>query len=73
MLNVTATEADAPGYVTVWPCGEAQPLASSLNVVPGVDVANAVVTKVGVGGQVCLSSLQPVHLIADVNGYEPAS
>ena len=73
VLNVTGTEAEAPGYVTVWPCGQERPVASNLNVVPGRDLPNAVLTKVGAGGKVCLSSQGPVHLLADLAGYYPAA
>ena len=54
VLNVTATDAVSAGYVTVWPKGEARPVASSLNFLPVVPVANSVVAKVGVDGKVSL-------------------
>jgi bacillolysin len=69
VLNVTVTDAQGPGFVTVFPCGSAQPNASSLNYVVGSTVANAVIVKVGAGGQVCLFTQSPINLIADVNGY----
>jgi hypothetical protein len=72
-LNVTVTDPSAAGYVSVFPCGEARPNASSVNYVTGSTVANAVISKVGVGGKVCLFSLATTHLIVDVNGYVPAS
>ncbi|HEX3089486.1 MAG TPA: M4 family metallopeptidase, partial [Ilumatobacteraceae bacterium] len=72
VLNVTVTDPQAAGFVTVFPCGSAQPNASSLNYVAGATVANAVVVKVGDGGQVCLFTQSATHLIADVNGYFPA-
>ena len=31
VLNVTGTEADAPGYVTVWPCGAPRTVGSPEN------------------------------------------
>ena len=34
-MNVTVVEPDAPGYVTVWPCGDDQPTASNLNYAGG--------------------------------------
>ena len=71
VLNVTVTDPQAAGFVTVFPCGSAQPNASSLNYVAGATVANAVVVKVGDGGQVCLFTQSATHLIADVNGYFP--
>ena len=69
VLNVTATNVDGEGYVTVWPCGVAQPNASSLNYLAGATIPNAVVTKIGTGGKVCFYSFAAVDLIVDVNGY----
>src|SRR5215471_4304227 len=34
-LNLTATDAMAPGFLTAWPCGQAMPATSVLNFVPG--------------------------------------
>ena len=73
MLNVTITQPAGSGYVTVFPCGETRPNASSVNYVAGATVANAVITKVGVRGKVCLFTLAATHLVVDVNGYVPAS
>jgi len=67
-LNVTAVGAQAKGFVTVYPCGVETPAASNLNYQPGVNVPNAVLTKVGDGGKVCLFTLSPLDLIVDVNG-----
>jgi photosystem II stability/assembly factor-like uncharacterized protein len=69
MLNVTATEAKAAGYITVFPCGGPRPLASNVNYLAGSTVANSVIVKTGDGGKVCLFSLATTHLIVDVNGY----
>ena len=71
VLNVTVTEAIAPGFVTVYPCGIAPPLASNLNYRSGATVANAVIVKVGSGGKVCLLNTGPTQLVVDVNGYLP--
>src|SRR5947207_8404 len=73
VLNVTVTDPTGPGFVTVWPCGEPQPLASNLNYVAGQTVPNLVITKVGSGGKVCLFTMSPADLIADVSGYFPAT
>jgi len=69
VLNVTVTETQAPGYVTVWPCGSTRPTASSLNFVAGSTVANGVISKIGDGGKVCLFVSNPTQLIVDVAGY----
>jgi hypothetical protein len=60
------------GYVTVYPCGARLPNASNLNHVPGVAVANTVVTKLGTAGTVCLYTYGAAHLLVDVSGYFPA-
>ena len=69
VLNVTVTEAQSAGYVTVWPCGSDRPNASNLNFVTGSTVPNNVISKIGVGGKVCLYVSQATHLLADVAGY----
>ena len=39
VMNVTVTNPAAAGFVTVWPCGQPQPLASNLNYVGGPERA----------------------------------
>ena len=70
VLNVTATNATAPSYVTAWPKGASQPVASNLNFVAGQTVPNRVVVKVGTGGMITLfNAAGSVDLVADVNGW----
>jgi hypothetical protein len=71
VLNITVTEAQGPGFITVFPCGSDRPNASSLNYITGSTVPNAVISKVGAGGAVCLFTLNATHLLVDVNGYLP--
>lgn len=69
-VNVTVDQPTASGFLTVWPTGEAQPLASSHNFVGGLTVANLVLAKVGAGGQVSIyNSAGDTHIVADVVGY----
>lgn len=49
-LNVTAVFPGEPGFVTVFPCGEALPTASNINFLGSGVYPNAVISKVGVGG-----------------------
>ncbi len=70
-MNVTVTEATAPGFVTVFPCGAAQPTSSNLNFVTGSTIPNAVITKIGTGGTVCVFTQQAIQLVVDVNGAFP--
>jgi hypothetical protein len=69
VLTVTVTEPVAAGFVTVFPCGSARPLASNVNFGAGSTVANSVVSGVGVGGAVCVFTLVNTHLVVDVDGY----
>jgi hypothetical protein len=70
VLNVTGTEATAPGFVTVWPCGQPRPTASSLNLDAGATTPNLAFVKVGNGGSVCLYSQSGTHVVADLEGFE---
>lgn len=72
-LNVTAVDARNPGFLTVYPCGTPRPNASSVNFTTGQTVANAVVSRVGVGGRVCIFTQAATDLIVDVNGWFGAS
>lgn len=70
VLNVTVTEPTAVSFLTAWPAGEARPLASNLNYVPGQTVPNLVAVKVGEGGRVNLyNDLGSVHVVADMAGW----
>jgi Repeat of unknown function (DUF5650) len=72
-LNVTAVDAAADGFATVFPCGLARPNASNLNYVAGRTRANAAIAKIGTGGKVCVFVSAATHLIVDVNGLFPAT
>ena len=69
VLNVTATEATAAGFVTVWPDG-IRPTTSSLNL-EAVDQTrpNLVTVPVGSDGSVRIFSQSGTHLVADLFGY----
>ena len=73
VLNVTVTEAQGAGFVTVYPCGTPIPTASNLNYVAGSTIANLVISKVGTDGNVCIYNSEGTHLVVDVDGYFPAA
>ena len=73
VLNVAVTGTERAGYLTVYPCGAPRPLASNLNYSAGQTIANTVTSKVGANGKVCIYTSGPTHLIADINGYFPAT
>ena len=68
VLNVTVTEPAGNGYLTVYPCGIDPPLASNVNFVAGQTIPNAVLTKVGTNGTVCIFNSQSAQIIVDING-----
>ena len=60
VLNVTATQTRAGGYLTVWPADTAMPVASNLNVPgAGYTVANQVIARVTTDASVCTRSRAP--------------
>src|SRR5690606_26041140 len=69
VVNLTATQAAAPGHVTAYPCGQPQPTTSVLNYQPGRDVANTTIVDIGTDGKICLYTLTDVHLVVDVQGH----
>jgi hypothetical protein len=69
-MNVTATEADAAGYVTAFPGGQAAPLASNLNLErAGATTSNLAIVPVADDGTVSFFTLQGAHVLADVMAY----
>ncbi len=73
-MNVTITQATAPGFVTAWPADKPRPFTSTLNVTtPGQTVPNTALVAVSTGGQLNLFTLGGGHLIVDVYGYFASS
>ena len=73
VLNVTAVDATAAGFVTVWPCGADRPLASNVNFEAGETRPNSVIAKVGTDGKVCVFASQTIDAVVDVAGYFPTA
>src|SRR5262249_35858977 len=68
-LNLTATEADGPGYLTAFPCDAPRPNASNVNYVAGQNVANLVTVKLAADGRICIYAFATTHVLADIAGY----
>jgi hypothetical protein len=68
-LNVTTVPTGPLGYLTLWPDGSTQPLASTLNNLTGTVVANAAILRAGTGGAFNAFVTNPAHVIVDLNGY----
>ncbi|TMB65389.1 MAG: hypothetical protein E6J51_08275 [Chloroflexi bacterium] len=70
VLNVTVTNATAASYLTVWPEGVQQPVASNLNFLAGQNTPNRVIVKLGSTGKVSFyNAAGSVDVIADVGGW----
>jgi hypothetical protein len=50
----------------VYPCGAAVPNASNLNFIDGEVIPNAVITRVGANGRVCIVSSADTDVVVDV-------
>ena len=70
VLNVTAVQPTAGGYLTVWPSGQTRPTTSSLNFPAGATVPNMVIAKVGTNGKVGVYNANgSTHVVVDIAGY----
>ena len=71
VLNVTVTDTTSASYLTAFPQGTTQPLASNLNWVAGDTVANRVVVPVNPStGQITIyNDAGTADVVIDVNGY----
>lgn len=71
-INVTVTQADAPGDLRLYPGGTPAPPTSTINYSAGRTRANSAVLALGASGDLSVLCAQPsgsVHLVLDVNGY----
>ena len=69
IVNVTAVQPEANGFVTVHPCLADPPLASALNYVDGVNGPNEIVATLSATGEICLFTSERTHLLVDLVGY----
>ena len=75
MLSVIAVEAEATGFITLWPCASTAdpvPNASVLNYASGWTRVNGVVSGLGPAGGVCIFSWESTHVVVDVQGFSTA-
>lgn len=72
IVNLTVLNGAAPGFATVYPCGDL-PLASSVNYLPGQVEPNELVAKLSTTGTICVYTLTRADVIIDVVGYAGAT
>jgi hypothetical protein len=68
-LNLTVVPHGPLGYVTIWPTGQTQPVASTLNSLDGRVKANASIVPAGTSGAVSVYATDDTDVILDINGY----
>jgi len=68
VINVTAVNTEAPGFITVYPCGDERPTTSMLNTRPGLVVSNAAIAAPNDDQQLCVYSLSATDLVVDMMG-----
>jgi LPXTG-site transpeptidase (sortase) family protein len=75
VVNVTATDAAAAGFLTVYPGASTRPNVSNLNVAgPGATLANLATVPLGTDGAIEVFTERGTHVIVDLFGwYEPSS
>jgi uncharacterized repeat protein (TIGR01451 family) len=68
ILNLTAVNSSAFGYVTAYPCGDL-PLTSNVNLALDRPVPNTVIAPLSPWGTVCFYTNVDTDLLADVSGW----
>jgi len=69
VLNVTATEAEQPGFLRAQPTGATGLGTANGNFVPGTDSGTMSIVPVGADGSVSVYTSASTHLVVDVTGY----
>lgn len=69
VLNITALNATADSFLTLWPAGAARPLVSTLNPYPGRIVFNGATVDLAAGSFSAYNLDGTVDLVIDVVGY----
>jgi hypothetical protein len=72
-INLTATGATRPGFLTAYRCDQPQPLASNVNYGAGQTVANLAVVPASAGATLCVYASSPTDVIVDLLGTYGAS
>jgi len=73
-VNLAAVAPETRGFLVVYPCGLAAPLASNLNFKAGEKRAASAVVEIGsvdaaASGKICVTGNAETHFLLDVTGY----
>lgn len=72
MLNVTAIQPGAPGFLQVYPCDPVRPQTSNVNYLAGQFIANLVFAELDANGDICIFSLAETDFVVDLAAFVPA-
>jgi hypothetical protein len=72
-MNATVVPRGFLGFVTLWPTGQAMPLASTQNGQDGNVIANGALVRAGTNQSVSAIASNDTDLILDLNGYFPVT
>jgi hypothetical protein len=68
VFNATVVPAGVLGFITMWPQGQSQPLAATLNAIDGVITNNMAIVPTKTGS-VSVFPSAPTHLVLDIFGF----
>ena len=68
VLSVAVVPPAALGFLTLWPQGQARPVASTLNALDGAVTSNLALVP-ATNGWISAFPSNPTHLVVDVSGY----
>ena len=68
VLNLTADQPSANGWIRAFPCSRPEPDTSNVNPVVGQARTNSAVVPIG-DGRLCFRTLTDVDLVVDLNGW----
>ncbi len=68
VVHLTVDEPDADGYLTAVPCGQAVPLASSVNYARGSPSSDDAIAPMAAGTSICVYTSARTHLVVDITG-----
>lgn len=68
VLDVVSTEADGPGFLTLYPCGQTRPITSTVNALVGNEGTNLAMVTVDASSRICVYSYSSMHVVIDVLG-----
>ena len=68
IINVTAVNGTAPGYLKVFSAAVGQPPSSAVDYQVGAGIANAIVVAISAGRQIKILASTPVDVIIDLTG-----